>query len=352
MEEEKLFSGVTEDPRTEEEQDQDYQADEVASFAPIAWVEKPREQWRKFPSRDQDGSGSCVAQTGGKMLGIENQLEEGKFIEFSARDIYERRANKPGEGMWGQNALDICSKFGATTEERMPSQRMNESQMNAPLTRSEEDLQIARKYRGGGYVELAIDIDKIADVILNKGKGVMLFIYADYSEWTDVPTTKFPNLTREQANVRHSITGVDAFLYNGEKAILIDDSWGKFYGLDGQRILTESFLKARGYFAGYLLDLSNAQPQELPKPKHRFNRTLTFGMVNNADVRAFQDILKHEGLFPKNVVSTGNYLQITAKAILAWQKNHDVAPLAELEFLKGRRCGPKTIARLNELYGQ
>jgi hypothetical protein len=352
--EEKYFTGVADDPRPPEEKEKDWQAEEVASFAPVPWKEKSREEWRKFPIRDQDGSSTCVAQTGAKILGIDNQLEEGNFIEFSARDLYERRSNKPNEGMWGQDALSLMTKYGLTTEERLPSQGMSEAQINAPFTRTAEDERIARMYRAGGYVQLPCDdIEKIADIILNKGKGVMLFFWADYTEWNqDVPVITKPELTMHTANVHHSVTGSDAFLWKGEKAILIDDSWGKFYGLNGQRIITESFLKARCYFAGYILDLKN-EPEQSDKPRHTFTKQLTFGMRNDADVKALQRILRYEGLFPAgDALLTGNYLQITAKGVLDWQKKREVAPLAELEYLQGRRCGPKTIKALNEKYGQ
>lgn len=347
-------TGVIEDPRSKEEKEKDYQAIEVATFSPIKWEQKKKEDWTKFPIRDQDGSGTCVAQTGAKLLGIENENEEDKFIEFSARDIYERRGNKPYEGMWGPDALNIISKFGATTEKRLPSQKMSEAEINKAFTRAQEDLDIAQKYRAGGYVELpAGDIDKIADVILNKKKGVMLFIYAKgHDEWTDIPTVIYKNLPRGEAKINHSITAVDAFMYGGEKCLLIEDSWGKFIGLKGQRIITESFLKARNYFAGYILDLSNnwKEEQKPKKPKYTFSSMLKYGSMKNADVKALQDILKYEELFPTQVESTGNYLQITAKAVFNWQVKHNVASMAELNELAGKQVGPKTIKKLNELY--
>jgi len=48
--------GVIEDPRSKEEKKQDYQAEELAMFAPIVWKEKPELEWRKFPIFDQDGN--------------------------------------------------------------------------------------------------------------------------------------------------------------------------------------------------------------------------------------------------------------------------------------------------------
>jgi len=51
--------------------EQDYQFEEtVASVNPVDWVEKKESEWRSFPIYDQNGSGSCVAQTMAKMMGI------------------------------------------------------------------------------------------------------------------------------------------------------------------------------------------------------------------------------------------------------------------------------------------
>ena len=342
-------TGVILDPRTEVEKAKDFQADELVTFALVDWKEKPKSEWNKFPIRDQNGSLTCVAQTGAKVLGVENHLEESKFIEFSARDIYERRANKPSGGMWGQDALSILSKFGATTEEKLPSQNMHEYEIEAPFVRTEEDLIIAKKYRGGGYVQLPIDIDKVADVVLNQKKAVMIYIFGDYSEWdVYIPKVNKPETTVNNAYFRHAITVVDAFLFKGEKCVLIEDSWGKGFGEQGQRIVTESFFKTRVYFAGYLLNLSNA-PEQTLKPKYTFTKILKFG-ISNPDVKALQDVLKYEGLFPVTVPSTGNYFQVTAKGVLAFQRKHKVANDVELVKLAGKLVGPKTLLALNNLY--
>lgn len=354
-EQQKIYNGVVDDPRSEEAKGQDFTHEEAASASPVEWVEKTKEQWRKFPIRDQDGSSTCVAQACAKIEGIENMLEEPEkpFIVFSARDIYERRANKPGGGMWGQDALNICSEFGTTTEERLPSQKMSEMQINATFNRTEEDIKIADKYRAGGYLTINnITIDAIADVILNKGKAVLLFIFAEWNEWVDVPTILNSNLERNSAPIRHGIAAVDAFLYKGEKCLLIDDSWGKFFGLEGQRILTESWIKERVYFAGYLKDLSNNRDEEKPlppKPKYKFTHPLSFG-VTGPDVVNLQNMLKFEELFPQNVDSTGKYLQITAKWVKAWQIKHGIMDFANEKDVRKVRFGEKSIKLANQLY--
>lgn len=342
------FTGVTIDPRTMEEKDMDYDHGEIALGAAVDWRNKPQEEWNKYPIRAQDGSGSCVAQSTAKLLGVENRRETNDFRIFSALDIYDRRETKPQSGMWAQDAFSIACKHGATFEELLPSQNLNEEKMNKPVTRTKEMLDIAQTYKAGGYVSISsLNIDDIAQVIAS-GKAVMLFVKFSADEWTDVPVAK-----KLFTDLAHAVAAIDYTMWKGEKALIIDDSWGKFYGFDGQRVLTQSFLKKRCYYAGYLLDLSNDWRKDVTppaKPKHYFSHNMYYGSRNNEEVKWLQKVLKYEQLFPQTADITGNYFQITAKAVLAWQRKHKVATDVELDSLAGETCGIKTLGALNDLY--
>lgn len=341
---EQIFTGVIPDPRPLVQKVKDFNADELVTFGsvPDLWVEKQPKDFVKFPTRNQDGSLTCVMQTGAKMLGIENSLEEQNFIEFSAKDGYARRSNAPSSGMYGVDALEILSKYGLTTESRLKSQNIDETEINKPFIRTADDLSIAERYRAGGYAQISFDIDKIATIIKTQGKGVMLFFNFAYSEWIDIP-----ELTSKNPNIYHAVTGVDVVLYKGQKSIVIEDSWGRFFGLDGQRIITEEFLKERLNFAGYILSLPNSHKP--PKPFYHFTRSLKYGIISE-DVVGLQNILKYEDLFPKNTHSTGFYGNVTARAVYQFQKKYNIAGLRELDILQGTIVGPKTIKKLNELY--
>ena len=90
--------GVIADPRPDEERKKDYVSEEVFGAPAIQWVEKPESRWNKFKEFFQYISSSCGAQSLAKMLGIENHIEEGKFVHFSARCPYTRRKNYPDKG--------------------------------------------------------------------------------------------------------------------------------------------------------------------------------------------------------------------------------------------------------------
>lgn len=348
------YQGAAIDERDEEARAQDYMADEVAASSFVDWKEKPRTEWRRFPTRNQDGSNTCVPQSCAKILGVENANEEGQFIIFSSTDLYNRRSNKPGKGMAGPEALDILSKVGLPLEDQLPSQNMNDAAIEKPYSITDPMKSIMDKYRAGGYVQVKMDIDAIADVVLNQKKAVMIFIFAEWNEWTDYPQILNSSLKLNGAPIRHAITVVDAFLHKGVKSLLIEDSWGKFGELDGQRVLSKEFFEARCYFAGYVLDLSNKRDVQKPqpnKPWFKFTRVLTFGS-RGPDVVALQNILKFEELFPQNVQSTGLLAQITAKSIKAWQLKHGIMDFVNVTDMRKIRVGDKTIKKLNEIYAQ
>lgn len=344
----KLYiSGTLDDTRTLDEKLGDYQFEEmVATAEPVNWVEKSPATWRKFPIRSQDGSGSCVAQTMAKLLGILRYLQDGVFVEFSASDLYNRRSN-PGAGMIGVEAFNLVRKYGLTLEVLMPSQNMSEAEI-AKVKRLPYMEEIGGLFKIDNYVQLPFDIETIASVIQKTGKGVMVWVKFNTDEWTDVPQIK-----TDKPQYGHSVTAVDFTLWKGEKALVIDDSWGKFYGFNGQRVLTETFLKKRIFFCAYPINFKTSSIQlDSQKPVYHFTKELSFSPLVNydPDVVALQKILRYEGLYPTNIDCTGYYGAITAKAVLDWQIKHNVAPLEELQQLKGRVCGQKTIAKLNELY--
>jgi len=344
-------TGALDDPRPQEEKDRDYESKEVVTppaAGALQWIDKPQSQWRKFEIFDQDGSLSCVGQSTAKILGVENVREENRFIRFSARDIYTRRSNAPAGGMWFHNALEIASKTGASFESLMPSEKKNEAGMNYSGDRKVSDEQIGLIFKGGGYVGFTYpyNIDEIAKVI-DSGKAVLFGFRFTYAEWNERPSVKVSN-----PDLHHGVAGVDRTLNGGEKCIIIDDSWGAATALNGQRIITEAFLRDRCTYAGYLTDLSNKwrdMQTVIVKPHVNFQRDLKFGETHD-DVKALQDMLKFEELFPVNQESTGYYGNITAKAVLAWQKLHAVGTAAELKPLGGKVFGPKSRTTANLLY--
>lgn len=377
MDNEQITQAALLDNRPAEEKEKDYTFEEiVASVNKVEWVEKPRSQWRKFPIYNQDGSGSCVAQTEAKEMGIMRWLKDGIYVHFSAADIYQRRSNKPGSGMYGYNARKIVKDNGATLEVLAPSQNMNDQQMDS-LEIAEYKKEVGKVFKVSNFVEVTTkDIDTIASIIQTTGKAVMLWFYFEYREWTDVPKILNASLQSNGANTcRHSVAGVDFILCGrsnmpefpetwGKKAILIDESWGpNITKFESQRVITEDFFNARNFYRSYLVNFKfdepvepepqpEPQPQPEPnKPKYTFNRDLEFSATYKVDqdVVALQNILKYEGFFPSNTQSTGYFGAITKTAVGKYQTKYGIAYAGNAGF---GRVGPKTRAHLNSKYSK
>jgi len=299
----KLTNGIVPDWRTREEKDKDYKFNEiVTSPEPVNWVEKPQNTWRNFELRSQDGSGSCVAQTVAKILGICHYLNKGYFPTLSASYVYQKRANKGTEGMMGVDAWEIARKYGSVLEENMPSQNLSEIKINEVEMKPVYE-HIGQAFAVSNYVQLTPNIDEIASVIQKTSKPVMVWFSFDYDEWTDVPTIK-----RQWGKYNHSVTAVDYTIYKGKKALIIEDSWGSWssdLGKRGQRIITEDFMP-RCWFAAYPINFKYEE-ESIDKPKF------------DGSVKSLQDCLKYTGDFPKNIESTGFFGSITKSALQKWQ---------------------------------
>jgi peptidoglycan hydrolase-like protein with peptidoglycan-binding domain len=87
------------------------------------------------------------------------------------------------------------------------------------------------------------------------------------------------------------------------------------------------------------------------KPVYKFEVDLKYGQTST-DIANLQDVLQREGLFPVNVDKTGLYGSVTAKAVLGFQTKYNLGTVEELTALAGKLVGPKTRAKLNELYAQ
>lgn len=344
-----FISGAQVDIRLEEEKRKDYKFEElVAAANPVNWIEKTSDQWRKFPIFNQDGSGSCVAQTEAKELGVMRWLKDGVYVHFSATDIYQQRANRPASGMGAMDARNIVRNNGVTLEVLASSQAMTDAQMDAAAVEPYK-RQVGGIFKVPNFVELPQrDIETVASFIQTTGKATMVWFYFTYDEWTDRPIIKDSNLQLTGlSTARHSVTAVDFALVNSKKCLIIEDSWGPNFGFGGQRVIDEDFYKARNWYAGYLVNFQfetqNATPE---KPRHTFNVDLEFGQTND-EVKALQDCLKWESLFPSNAQSTGYFGAVTKKAVQDFQLKYAITTPEGPGY---GRVGPKTRGKLNEIY--
>jgi hypothetical protein len=336
----KFTPGIVPDPRSQAEKDKDYRHEELALAGPFTWVEKAKSTWRQYPMFVQDGSGSCLAQAVAKALGIERLLKSGRFVFYTPRWIYTLRANLSMIGMYLVDAMGIPCKVGIPTEQLMPSQNLSEAKMNdisdvTDYVRAEALISKTEK-----FITVTPNIDTIASIIEPNGKPVVLTTKFAMEEWNqEVPTVN----PAADPTLGHGICAVEATLYNGQKALIIDDSWGTGYGIGGKRIITEAWFKAnRVTGAGYFTQFANAGSAE--KPIHTFTKQLQSGLKVDPEVVWLQKCLNYLGYFPDVQEFTGNFYGLTTAAVKTFQANYGISNTGIV--------GPITMAKLNELFSK
>lgn len=324
----KFISGVIEDPRSSLEKSRNYTHDELFNAVAVTWVSKDPSIWKSYSVRDQDGSGSCVAQGSAKVL------ETFSGVVESAHPIYARRTTT-GEGMYLQDAGNILKTLGTTTEALCPSQLMSESQMDKPVT-------VATPLKISAYAFPSISMDAIAQAFDQFGAMDITFNLS-YSEWTDVPVYS-PSATIDGG---HCVAIIDRFMYKGQKAFLIEDSWGHAtsIGNGGQRIITESFLLKRCTGTMYFIPATNIP---IPKPaKYDFIAQMGYSNTVKPEVVELQDCLKYLGFFPSGTDSTGKFLSATAHSVIKYQVSKGIMDFATETDMTKVLVGAKTLAALN-----
>lgn len=325
--------GALIDTRTDAEKARDYRFGEIVSAVePVIWKEKTPAQWRKFPIFNQNGSGSCVAQTLRKMYGVYIWLQTGVWVDISASHIYQRRSNRPGAGMGGTDVFMIGQK-GTTLNLFAPSDNMTDGQMDAvdviPFMQS-----IGETFKLGSYIVVSpTDIDTIASIIQQTGKAVMVWFYFRNDEWLDTPVVKYPNLDLyAQSTARHSVAAVDFALVNGKKSLIISDSWGLAHAMQGQRVITEDFFDKRNFFAAHFMNFAFENGVSM-RPKY-----------DGKTIISLQRCLRYEGFFPTNIDFTENLGPITKTAVNKFQVKYGLHPTGT------GTVGPLTKAKLLQLY--
>ena len=337
---EQEFIGVLPDNRTQEEKSKDWNAEEIASASEMIPVFRNvgKNEWKKYTVRNQDGSGSCVSQALAKGFEVLYKKKTGKTIVFSATPIYQKRRNKPDAGMYIHDAFQIAVKTGTCPEENVKSQNLNDAEMD--LMKLPDNFEELNNFLdAAAYVSLPKDFDYIAAWVEKNGYA-QLHIAADRRSWS----RDFPRLGSQNRGIRHAIAVVDAITYKGEEYLVIEDSWGEFGDFIGQRLLSrEVFDDMYTSAAGFTLLEYNITEGVSFAP---FNQKMEFGQ-KNAEVKRLQDYLKAKGFFPKNTDSTGFYGAITALAVYNFQISYKVASPVELNSLKGKYVGPKTLKAIN-----
>lgn len=284
-----------------------FKLEEVCSAPePVKWVEKT--DWIKYPIRNQNGSSQCVCMTLATEMGILFKQKYGTFIDFTSAFPYQQRGDTSQGGCTSNDVYSIFPKIGNVFESFMPSQNLHEAEVMAiELRNYYKDL---AKVFTVKRIELPIDFETVASTVQATGKGVMVWFKFSAPEWTDTP-----QVLPQPTTSGHSVTVVDFLLKNGKKYLVIQDSWGLQYAINGYRLISEEYFNARCYLASYLKTFETLDTTVATRPK--FDGTIV----------SLQKCLKWEGLFPANVAEVESYGNITKQAVIAFQKRYGITPI-------------------------
>lgn len=316
-----IYNGAI-DNQTTQEKAINYKFEEVVTApAPVIWAEKPRETWRSFNIRNQDGSGTCVCQTYATELGIIAKQKYNTWLDFSSSFPYQQRTLKDVSGCTSTDIYSVFPKVGNIFESFMPSQEMNDEQVMAvKMEAYYKDLALAFPVK---RIELPLDFETVASTIQATGKGVMVWFRFSMGEWTNIP-----QVLPQPTTSGHSVTAIDFTLINGKKYLIIQDSWGLQYADKGLRLISEEYFKARCFLASYLLTFKTEQ---IERPHF------------DGSIISAQKCFTFEGFFPSNVAYIENWGNVTRAACIKFQKKYNILP-SEGNF------GPLTAGKLRELY--
>jgi len=354
------INGVLPDDRPEKEREKDWLTKEVlTTIAPLNWQDYAT--WKEQPSiirmlhdievYNQYNVGSCAAQALALLLAIKNYLEDRIFYRVSVKPIYGNRRNKPLPGMYADDIGYIGTHIGSTFEKLYPTPNDTDAHMSdlSDYITAFQSMAKVLRMKNHFWIREVRNIDSFARVLSLGQPLVMTVVFGD-GEWGSVPQVK--NVIPKYG---HMITGLQNsyFIYQGKKAIYVQDSHGENRYIDGRHILTEDwFTKGRVVCGLWFEDMNNLavfnqEGETVGLPKYQWTRDLTIGSVGK-DVRMLQIALsmikdKDGFLFPLFTQNpTGQFYGITRSAVKRFQLKYNIEPPAGY-------FGPKTRRKLNSM---
>lgn len=283
-----------------------YKEEEIlTAFSPvkITWTEK--KQVKDYPTRNQNGSNSCLAQAIQKADTILNGTIS------SATPIYKMRNTAPNVGMRPNNAMELALGNVFVDERILQSQFLSDRDMDA------KDLvgyDLKKKFGAAVWVT-DMSIDNIAR-ILEQHKHLIVCFNSSYSEY--IPDTG--NLIEYKPTFKpewsHAVCFHDYTLFNGKKYSVGDNSWGDVGQYQDTQLFSKDFCEKRIHSAFYFLPIQDVKDI----PKYSFTRDLGLKMKGK-DVVVLQDLLKTLGHMPNGIPSTGYFGDITRRAVVKLQRS-------------------------------
>jgi C1A family cysteine protease len=195
---------------------------------------------RLGPTRDQGARPTCLAfAMSDAHAAVVNQMQvfSSEYIFFHA----QRRAGRPlSTGAVLSDALTALKEDGQPLEKDWPYALTTPT--NAKAATPPSNLAVFRRHgqsSHGAFDDVATDLDagKPSVILIQLSDA---FYLPDRRGVVRSPPTELPDPKR-----RHAMVAVGHGAVDGERALLVRNSWGRAWGLEGHAWLSESFIKPR-----------------------------------------------------------------------------------------------------------
>ncbi len=290
-----------------------------------------------MPRENQGQSGSC----GGQAIRYYDQVLKAfaskSFTHRSAKFPYSQ-VFQPGGGSFGGDLMSFVKNNGVSTEVLCPSYQNDQPPTEAFMEQSSDVTQAARddakNAESSGYAFiLDFDIDVLAQAARDN-KGIIIGIQGQ-NNGTWLSSYPKPPFVAQWA---HWLYVKGAVMINGQKYLIVINSWGNSIGVNGCQFISEDYVNS-----GFL---QLGMTMVFGPHAYTFTKDLFLGMTD-ADVFFLQKRLNQDPatiIAPSGAGSPGNETYYfgakTLDAVIRFQNKYGITPAVGY-------VGAKTRATLN-----
>ena len=249
------------------------------------------------PVKYQNGVPSCIGQA----TALAKQLDEGK--ELSARGVYLKCKELDGNTNWGtsfRQAQKVMIQFGVPEENLLPEDHSKGTvhyinpefwtekiAVNAKEHANESYYSIGKKITlGSSYFETAI-------AAMFKFQKPFVTGCMWYSDYNDMAGRDFitPNPVGKQIG-GHGYVGKGVKIIRGQRCIIMQNSYGKWWGDDGDFYVNEEWFNKHAYLGWMHIDL----PKNLPIDRRYFPMDNKYYKKENTGWRPWNKYLQEQAM--------------------------------------------------------
>lgn len=351
----------------------------VAGAAPVAPLPPGTSfhvDFSQVPDFFQRKIGACQNHAIAEILTHRFQRLNGSSPLLSPRFTYTLSKCEDGiadleeQGTYGVQGFKVAVKYGIATQTTVPNDTtlaFDDYIYHRTIAKMPQNaFTEADKYRIPGYVQVGqydnVTAQQLLQALQREPDGILIQI-AVGAEWYTTPSGVISWQANDIIPIRKVVTAIDDHDItmtgieadaNGRVKIFFRNHWSTDWAapmadngwlwLD-QHAIVEAWMPTE--IPDALLDIIKSLPAQKDF-NHTWSTDLEVGSTS-ADVQALQVALKIAGTFPFMQPTTTYLGGITAGAVMAFQKEYNIADAATIAANKGR-VGPATRAVLNKMF--